>query len=246
MTMSDRFARLEALVSTLRDRPGVTANALADQLNVSVRSVFRDIETLRDRGYPVESSRGRGGGLRLNPNWGLRRILLPSHEALGVLLSLAVADRLGLPLFSSGLGHARAKVIDAFPEHERKRLRPLRERILVGPSASEVVARSYKAPRQAPIEALQSAFLNEHTATCLYRREDGRRSTRRIEPHALLLNWPAWYLLAHDHLRGDVRTFRLDRFESVHEEEAHFSPRPYQIVRAIDGLDADDPTSWHL
>jgi predicted DNA-binding transcriptional regulator YafY len=244
--MADRFARLDTLISTLRDRPGITAGALADQLDVSVRSIFRDIETLRERGYPVESSRGRGGGLRLHPNWGLGRILLPSDEALGVLLSLAVADRLGLPLFSSGLGHARAKVIDAFPEHQRKRLRPLRERILVGPSASEMVARSYRSPRPGTVQALQSAFLNERLATCLYRREDGRRSTRRIEPHALLLNWPAWYLLAHDQLRGEVRTFRLDRFESVHEEEAHFRPRPHQIIGSIDGLDADDPTSWQL
>lgn len=244
--MADRFARLDTLIRTLRNRPGITAFALADQLNVSVRSIFRDIETLRDRGYPIESSRGRGGGLRLHPDWDLGRIVLPPDEALSVLLSLAVADRLGLPLFSSGLGHARAKVIDAFPAHQRKRLRPLRERILVGPWASKMVARSYQTPRATPIQALQSAFLNERLATCLYRRGDGRRSTRRIEPHALLLNWPVWYLLAHDHLRGEVRTFRLDRFESVQEEEAHFRPRPHQIIRSIDGLDADDPTSWQL
>lgn len=244
--MADRFSRLDALVRLLRDRPGITAGDLADRLQVSVRSIFRDIDTLRDRGYPVESSRGRGGGLRLHPDWGMGRILLPTHEALGALLSLAVAERLRFPLFSSGLAHARAKLIDAFPTQHRKRLAPLRERILVGPSASEAVARSYQAPRDAPLEALQSSFLNERLATCLYRREDGRRSTRRIEPHALLLNWPAWYLLAHDHLRGEARTFRLDRFESAHEEDIPFRPRPYQIIRSIDGLDADDPLTWRI
>ena len=242
--MADRFERLDLLLRLLRDRPGVTAGDLADRLGVSVRSVFRDVATLRDRGYPIDSSRGRGGGLRLHPSWGLGRVVLPPEEALAALLGLALSERLGLPLFSAGLAHARAKLIDAFPVAQRKRLAPLRERILVGPSASEPVRRSYGTPRKAPMQALQSAFLHEHEATCVYRREDGRRTSRRIEPHAILLNWPAWYLLAFDHLRGEARTFRLDRFESVHEEETSFRPHARKMLRSIGGLEAGDRLSW--
>lgn len=90
----DRNERLELVLRTLGDRPGVTASELPDDIGTSLRNVFRDIAYLRDRGYPIESSRGRGGGLSLHPNWGLGRVLLSAEEALGVLLSLALTDRL--------------------------------------------------------------------------------------------------------------------------------------------------------
>jgi predicted DNA-binding transcriptional regulator YafY len=242
----DRHGRLDLLLRVLRDRPGITAAELAGYVETSARSVFRDIAYLRERGYPIESSRGRGGGLRLDPRWGPGRVLLSAEEALGVLLGLALTERLGLPMFGAGLGRARRKLVDAFPTHERKRLTPLRERVLVGPPASERVARSYGRPDAHVLRPLQSAFVRERLATCAYVREDGERSERRIEPHAILLNWPAWYLLAFDQLRSEVRTFRLDRFQSVREEATTFRPRPHAIFRELEGLDADDGRSWRL
>src|SRR3712207_4657799 len=97
----NRADRLDLLARVLRDRPGVTAGDLARELGVSVRSVFRDVEALRERGYPIESARGRGGGLRLHPNWGLGRVLLSRDEALCALLGLAVAEKLGFPMFAA-------------------------------------------------------------------------------------------------------------------------------------------------
>jgi predicted DNA-binding transcriptional regulator YafY len=242
----DRSDRLELLLRRLRDRPGITAAELARDLDTSPRSVFRDIAHLRDRGYPIESSRGRGGGLRLHPNWGLGRMLLSSEEALSVLLSLALTERLGLPMFGVGLGRARKKLVDAFPQSERKRLNPLRERVLVGPSASERVRSSYGTPDPSAVRTLQRAFVHERMVTVVYAREDGTRAERRVEPHAILLNWPAWYVLGFDHLRGEVRTFRLDRFESVREEQETFRPRPRTVLAELEGLDCDDPSTWRL
>jgi predicted DNA-binding transcriptional regulator YafY len=242
----DRPARLDLLVRLLRDRPGVTAAELAAELGTTTRSIFRDIAYLRERGYPIESSRGRGGGLRLDPRWGPGRIVLSAEEALGVLLGLALTERLELPMFGSGLARARRKLVDAFPAHERRRLTPLRERVLVGPAASERVAASYRRPDAAAVRALQSAFVHERHALCVYEREHGTRTERLIEPHALVLNWPAWYLLAFDHLRSEVRTFRLDRFRSVRQEASTFRPRPHAILGEIEGMDADDPATWRL
>jgi predicted DNA-binding transcriptional regulator YafY len=242
----DRTDRLDLMLRMLRGRPGVTAAELSAQLGTSVRSVFRDLAYLRDRGYPIESSRGRGGGLYLHPNWGLGRVLLSSEEALGVLISLALTDRLGLPMFGGGLGRARKKVVDAFPSHERRRLTPLRSRVLVGPPASERVRTSYRAPEPSAVRALQSAFVGERLITAVYVREDGTRTERRVEPHAILLNWPAWYLLGFDHLRGEVRTFRVDRFVSVREEEEAFRPRPHAIIAEVRRGDYDEPGIWSL
>src|SRR5690349_24674149 len=124
-----RGDRLDLLTRVLRDRPGITVNALARDLGVSVRSVFRDIDHLRERGYPIEADRGRGGGVRLHASWGLGRVLLSSEEALGTLLSLAISEKLSFPMFSSEVARAREKIVDAFPTRERKQNAPLRERV---------------------------------------------------------------------------------------------------------------------
>jgi predicted DNA-binding transcriptional regulator YafY len=228
---STRIDRLDVLARVLRDRPGITVCQLADELGVSMRSVFRDLGTLRDRGLPVESARGRGGGMRLRGNWGLGRVLLSREEALCTLLGLVVAERLGLPMFSSEMGRARRKIADAFPSVERRRLAPLRERVYVGQPASSAVRSSYREPDAAVMQRLQVAFVESRTILGIYVRNDGHRSTRRLEPHALVINSPAWYLLARDVERTSTRTFRLDRFVDVQPEMSTFASMAPQMVR---------------
>ena len=228
-----RLDRLDLLARALRDRPGVTAGELAESLGVSVRSVFRDLDALRERGVPIEASRGRGGGLRLHASWGLGRVLLSRDEALCTLLGLAIADRMGFPMFAPELGRARRKVVDAFPAAERKRIAPLRERIFVGQPASAEVRGSYREPAEEPMRLLQTAFVDERVVRAEYVKESGERTRRRLEPHALVINWPAWYLLAYDHLRRESRTFRLDRFVTVELEDDTFRPRAGELVGAL-------------
>ncbi len=182
--------RRDLILRTLADRPGITAVRLADEFGTSVRTIFRDLDELRDRGYPVESSRGRGGGLRLASRWGLGRVLLSRGEALATLVALAIAERVGLPLFGDDLARARRRLVDAFPRGERRTLAPLRR----------------------------------------YRRADGRVHTRTVEPHVLLINWPAWYILAWDHSRDAARTFRIDRIAAATVDDQTFGPRPTALL----------------
>lgn len=239
MARDSRTARLSAadrvdlVARILRDRPGTTATDLAEELGVSVRSVFRDLDRLRERGYPVESSRGRGGGLRLRGNWGLGKVLLSREEALCTLLALAVAERVGFPMFGAEAPRARRKLVDAFPTAERRRIAPLRERILVGQPASAAVRASYVEPAPPVVRRLQAAFVDERVVVAGYAAEDGRVTTRRLEPHVLLVNWPAWYVIGHDHLRGAARTFRLDRFVAVEEQAETFRPRPQEVAAEL-------------
>ena len=228
-----RADRLDLLALLLRDRSGITAKELARELGVSARSIFRDIEALRERGYPIDASRGRGGGLRLHPNWGLGRVLLSRDEALCTLLGLAVAEKLGFPMFATELARARRKIADAFPAAERRQIAPLRERILIGPAASPEVRRSYADPPSVPVRRLQAAFVDERVVRVEYTKEGGDSIRRRLEPHALVINWPAWYLLAHDLVRGESRTFRLDRFVAVDVEADSFRPRPHEFYQEI-------------
>lgn len=232
---ASRADRLELLARMLADRPGATAAELAGALGVSVRGVFRDLSALRERGYPVEAARGRGGGLRLHPNWGLGRVLLARDEALAALLGLAVAERLGLPVFAAELARARRRLVGAFPAAERRRVAPLRERVFVGDPAPEAVQQVYAEPASGPTRRLQAAFVDERVVRATYVREDGTVSARRLEPHALLITWPAWYLLAHDHLRDAPRAFRLDRFAAVDVEAEPFRPRARELAEALLG-----------
>jgi predicted DNA-binding transcriptional regulator YafY len=237
-----RIDRLDLLTRILRDRPGITVADLARELTVSPRSVFRDLDHLRERGLPIEADRGRGGGLRLHSSWGLGKVLLSSEEALCTLLSLAISEKLSFPMFAPEVSRARKKIVDAFPTVERRRIAPLRERIFVGPPASMRVRSTYARPDASVMKRLQVAFVREAIVRAEYVKETGERSERRLEPHAMLINWPAWYLLGFDHLRGEPRTFRFDRFQMVDiEEHSTFKPRPREIAAAMLGENCTVP-----
>lgn len=136
-------------------------------------------------------------------------------------------------MFGSEVGRSRKKIADAFPAGERRRIAPLRDRIFIGQPASKAVRGSYAVPSAAPMRELQVAFVEERIVRAEYSREGGEVTVRRLEPHALVINWPAWYVMAYDHLRGEPRTFRLDRFVTVEMEAATFRSRPRDMVREL-------------
>jgi len=237
-----RIDRLDLLTRVIRDRPGITIAELARQLDISARSVFRDLDHLRERGLPIEADRGRGGGVRLHASWGLGKVLLSSEEALCTLLSLAISEKLSFPMFAAEVARARKKIVDAFPTSERKRIAPLRERIFIGRPASTNVRASFAPPQASVMRQLQVAFVRELIVRADYIKETGEATERRVEPHALLINWPAWYLLGFDHLRAEPRTFRFDRFRNVEvETTSSFRARPRDIAAQTIGRHCEVP-----
>lgn len=130
-------------------------------------------------------------------------------------------------MFGGALGPARTRIVHAFPGAERQRLKGLRERVLIGPAASEQVKASYGTFDHEAARVLEAAFVRSRVIGMQYHKPEGDRILRTVEPHALLLNWPAWYLLTFDRARSDVRTFRLDRIGSVRmEAEEPSAARP--------------------
>ncbi len=224
-----RVDRLEALLRMLRDQPGITAGELAAALGTSTRSVARDIALLRDRGYAVEASRGRGGGLWLHPKGPLGRVTLSAEEGLGILLGLAVAEAAGQPMFVRTVRPARARIVDGFPAGERARLRGLHSRVLVGPAAPAAVRNSWRPPAPHVMRKLQTAFVEARVVRLESAADSGRQRRHHVEPHVLLLHWPAWYLEPD----GTGARTRLDRIRSVSLEPATFRPKPREIGRAL-------------
>ena len=228
-TAESRLGRLEELKGLLKAREHVTAAALAEELGVSLRTLSRDREVLRSQGIPIESDRGRGGGLRLHRAWTLGRVHLSTEEAIDMLLSIAIAERMNSPLLLQRLAPIKRKIVGAFAPGYQTKIRALRERILIGKPASPKVLASFEHPTRA-LAGIADAFFNMRCIRITYADQKDATTTREVEPHFLYLNLPVWYLLAWDRLRQGVRYFRVDRIRSVTPLPATFrlgDPQPF-------------------
>lgn len=203
-----------------------TAKKLADQHGVSVRTIARDLTLMREQGMQIDADRGRGGGLRLDRNWGVGRLNLSYPEAVDLLISIAVAEQMDSPIFLANLGSVRRQLVASFSPEKRNKVTRLKSRILIGVTASTYVQAGVTAPPKRVVQAVHQAFIDQEVLDIRYQREDGKISERRIEPHYLLLKYPIWYVVAFDHLRGVPRTFRSDRIQSAKLTHTHFTLRP--------------------
>ncbi|NTX50234.1 YafY family protein [Myxococcus sp. CA039A] len=225
--------RLDRVLGLLASRPSWTAPELAEELGVCVRTIRRDLSRLAARGVPIESDAGRGGGVRVPPRTGLGRVQLDTREVLDLMLALALAEQLGSPLLLSTLKGLRQKLSASFPPEERSRVSGLRRRILVGPSSRNVAA-TWKAPSLAVLRPIHESFFEQRALELTYRSNDAS-TVRIVEPHYLLLSWPAWFLLVWDHLRGAVRMLRVDRIEAARVTESTFRVRSSESMLATLG-----------
>lgn len=230
-----RSERLEILLRRLIDRPGITVESLCYELGISPRSLYRDLKLLRDKGYPIEGSVGKGGGLRLHPSYGLGKIQLSAEQSIAVLLSVAISEKLGLPFFAQDLKPARHKITAAFGSTQRSIIRRLQERIFVGAPASKEVASSYSAPLSEVTIVVQKTFFDEKCLTISYINEKKEISSRLVEPHGIFINFPAWYLISFDHLRKTPRTFRLDRIIAAEQNGERFRPQAEKLFSELVG-----------
>ncbi len=206
--------RLDRLLGLLASHQSSTGPVLAAQLGISLRTLRRYMARLSARGVPIEAERGRGGGVRVAARVGLGRLQIDHREALDLLLALAIGERSRSPLLLSSLKGLRQKIGMAFPPEERFRISRLRRRILHAPPASRRIAESLTVPRPAVLGPIQDGFFEQRAIEVEYQTAN-ERTTRLVEPHYLLLAWPAWYLLVWDHLRGAIRTLRLDRIDAA-------------------------------
>jgi predicted DNA-binding transcriptional regulator YafY len=218
--------RLDALRALLAGRDSMTVADLAAELGVSIRTLHRDLALLREMGIPVEGVRGSGGGVRLEPGWSLGRVHLNEGEALGLLLSLTIAEKVGSPLLLDDLRSITRKLGAAFAPAQARRILALRRRILVGKTASAQVLAGYTPPGPAVTHALLEAFSRRRTALVRYEDQHGTLSEREIELQFLYYNLPVWYALTWDRLRDGVRSFRIDRMRKVRLLPAEFRLRP--------------------
>ncbi len=224
------------ITTRLKEDRFFTAAGLAGELGISLRTLTRDIQILRDQGVPIEADRGRGGGLRLERRWGIGRLKLSYAQAVDLLISLAVTEQMQSPLFMAHLGAVRRKLMASFSPDTKSKVEGLKERILIAKSASALLLADFSNPPRDSVTKLHQAFLQMQEIRITYRAESGAVTRRVIQPHYLLLSYPIWYVLAWDHLRGEVRSFRCDRIAGIAAQEAEFRLRPLSdFTAAIKG-----------
>jgi predicted DNA-binding transcriptional regulator YafY len=234
-------ARLEILKGLLAERDSTTAAQLASELGVSIRTLHRDLAFLRNLGVPVASDRGRGGGLRLEHGWSLGRVHLNESEAIGMLVSLTIAEKVGSPILLGDLRSVARKIATSFSPEQARRIRGLRSRILVGSPASESVLATYSAPGDRITGPLLEAFFHRRATVVRYQDQLGSITDREIELQYLYYSVPIWYVLAWDRLRGGVRTFRIDRMQNL-----RLLPVSFRLRRVDEFLSAGEPTARTL
>nr|WP_246316038.1 WYL domain-containing protein [Kineococcus aurantiacus] len=209
---------LLSLLQARRDWPGPV---LADRLEVSPRTLRRDVERLRGLGYPVRATKGPDGGYRLDAGEDLPPLLFDDEQAVALTLALRTAAAAGS---GTGEGAARAltTVRQVLPSRLRHRVDVLAEATVVddpGAGADPGVLLALG-------RAVQARDLL---------RLDLRGEPRRVEPHHLLHRRGRWYLLAWDLDRDDWRTFRVDRITPKLPTGPRFTPRR---------LPGDDPAAF--
>lgn len=200
---SSRTLRLLSLLQTHRYWPGAE---LADRLGISPRTLRRDVDRLRELGYPVEAQRGVDGGYQLAAGAVLPPLVLDDDEAVALAIGLLAATQSPVEGTAESSVRALAKVVQVMPKRLRRRVDAMRTAIqpmtwdgttaAVDPGVLTIAA-------QACRDTVQLSF--DYVAA------DGRRTERRVDPHRLVTVGRRWYLVAYDVTRHDWRSFRLDR-----------------------------------
>ena len=205
-----RTDRLYALVEELRARAPrpVPRAELADRLEVTARTVERDILALQHAGVPIWSQRGRGGGYALDAHWSLPPLNFDATEALAVIAALATAR--SMPFADAGR-RAERKLLAAMTVGEATKAKDLASRLRLGSFGTPV--------HRKVVVAVERAVVGRRVVELAYRDRDGARTTRTIEAHGLHLSGTGSYLLGWCRLRDAGRAFRLDRIVSLRPTE---------------------------
>jgi predicted DNA-binding transcriptional regulator YafY len=223
---SSRTLRLLSLLQTHRFWPG---DELAERLSVSPRTLRRDVDRLRELGYPVDARRGVDGGYQLRAGAALPPLVLDDDEAVALTFGLSAAAQGAVAGIGEASVRALAKVGRIMPPHLRRRVDALRSVTVpatwsTGPTVDARL-----------LTIVGQACSDEERLRFTYTAQNGEQTSRHVEPHRLVSLGRRWYLVAYDLTRQDWRSFRLDRVENPRSTGMRFSPRE---------LPAEDPVAF--
>jgi predicted DNA-binding transcriptional regulator YafY len=223
--MTGTSGRLLTLLSLLQGRRDWPGGELADRLEVSRRTVRRDIERLRGLGYPIESLSGPAGCYRMRAGTAMPPLLLDDDEAIAIAVGLRTAARASVTGIEETSLRALVKLEQVLPTRLRRRVGALGSATRTLPAGGPTV------DPQA-LSVIAASCRDRERVRFAYRGRDGADSRRLVEPHSLVNLGRRWYLVAWDRDRGDWRTFRVDRLTKPASTGVRFDARQLPVKDA--------------
>jgi predicted DNA-binding transcriptional regulator YafY len=230
-------SRLLALLSLLQARRDWSGAELAARLEVSERTVRRDVERLRDLGYPVDAASGPAGGYRLRAGTAMPPLLLDDEEAVAIAVGLRAAAGTAIEGIEETAVRALVKLEQVLPGRLRRRVGAL------GHATTAFVHRDGPTVDPEVLTVLAGACRDRERVRFAYVARDGTDSRRLVEPCGLVVLGRRWYLVAWDCAREDWRTFRVDRLSRAEATGVRATPRrppaedlAEHVARSIRGM----------
>lgn len=189
-----QISRMFEMLYILLERERVTASELSERLEVSVRTVYRDAQTLAEAGVPLYTEQGRGGGISILPTYKLNKSFLSDEERRSILAALAATAQAG-----SGEQEVLDKLKAFFGKSERDWIR--------------IDFADWSGQQSGNIALIRQAILEKRLLAFDYYGESGKMSVRQVCPFLLWFKGQSWYLRAFCLMRNAVRTFKLTRLK---------------------------------
>ncbi|MDF1667405.1 MAG: WYL domain-containing protein [Planctomycetota bacterium] len=219
--------RQDAILRILRRNATSTVADLAEEVGASRRTVLRDISALREEGFMIHSEAGRGGGVQLDPQSVQTTTQLSVVEVFALLISVASMRFAGTLPFSALADSGLAKIEKTLPGDKVRDLRRFLDCLYIGQLSPLVDISNMETMEPELLPAFETAFLEQLNLSFEYRDAKGVVTSRIVEPQAMLILPPLWYLVAWDPSRNDFRHFRMDRISKPEYLEGTSFQRRY-------------------
>jgi predicted DNA-binding transcriptional regulator YafY len=228
--------RVLTMLELLQTHGRMSGPQLSERLGIGERTVRRYVTLLAELGIYVETTRGRHGGYRLRPGFKLPPLMFNESEALAVILGLLVVRGLGLAGTPADVEGALGKLERAMPESMRGRAHALQEAVVLTGLASNTP------PAGAVLGALSEAAYRRRRVHLRYRSRHGAETERLVDLYGVVCLEGMWYAVGHDHLRSDLRTFRVDRIlDASVRDETFTPPKDFDVVAHLEYTLATTP-----
>jgi predicted DNA-binding transcriptional regulator YafY len=232
-----RIDRMLTIIVMLLNRDRITARELADKFEVSVRTVYRDIEAINIAGIPVISYSGNDGGFGIMENYKIDRQVLTLSDMFTILSALKGVNT---GLKDMELESAIEKIKSLVPEEKSGEMELHFEQLAI-----DLMPWGFSDKHKAVFKAIQNSINGNTLLKIKYSNVKGENSERIIEPMTLIMTGYTWYVFAFCRMRNSFRVFRLSRIKKVDILQQNFSRKEASYKDYI-GQDIDDRAMVHL
>jgi predicted DNA-binding transcriptional regulator YafY len=228
--MANVATRLISMIMLLQSRQTWKASDLAEELNVSERTIHRYISMLEDMGIPIYSERGPYGGFSLMRGYKLPPLIFTAEEATVLYMGANLVEEVWGQVYQDAVTSVIAKLDNVLPDDLRQQVSRAQDNMVF----SGIRAKDYR-PWEPIIHTLRQNITERRTVELTYRGFNLEETCREVDPYALTFRGGLWYLIAYCHLRDEMRTFRVDRIKTAQGSGGSFTiPRDFSARDYLD------------